>query len=345
MGRSNTAPSAAQPSAPVQGGIQLLCFAIGRQEFALPVTDVEAVSKLPAGITGIPGAGEAMLGVMEMRGALVSLVSLRTLLGLGSEGFAEDAARVIVTRVGAELAGLVSDNVRAVVTVPSSVVDAVPPVLTRGAGEAQIQSICRMEGGRLVSVLARDRLFDEQTSARIACGASSGTQAMTEVSSLKNTDEKFLIFHLRDEAYGLPIASVDRIVRRPEKLTRVPRAPSFVQGVMNIEGKMVPIIDQGLRFAVPQADAAQNRKVIVLTIEGQQTGFVVDKVSEIVAIPQAELKSAPIYDDDEMPVIDRVAMFERDGRVIMLLNPKALLDSAERDILAKLAEEEGATSS
>jgi purine-binding chemotaxis protein CheW len=264
-------------------------------------------------------------------------------LGLGSEGFAEDAARVIVTRLGAELVGLVTDNVRAVATVPSSFVDAVPPVLTRGAGEAQIESICRMEGGRLVSVLARDRLFDEETSTRIARKATSGTQVMAEVSSSKNTDEKFLIFHLGGETYGLPIASVDRIVRRPKKLTRVPRAPGFVQGVMSIEGKMVPIIDQGLRFAVPRGDAAQNRKVMVLTIEGQQTGFVVDRVSEILAIPQAELKCAPICDDDGMPVIDRVAMLERDARVIMLLNPKALLDGAERDILAKLAEEEGST--
>jgi len=339
--RASATAAAASAAVPVQSRLQLLSFAVAGQEFALPIDDVDAIAKLPAGITAIPGADGAMLGVLELRDALVPLVSLRALLGFGHKALEAETARVIVTRLGNSPVGLVSDDVRAVLSVPTDAVDAVPPVLTRGAGEAQIQSICRLGEGRLLSVLSRDRLFDADTSARISREASSGEQAMADASSLQAaTVEKFLVFQLGDETYGIPLTAVDRIVQRPERISRVPRAPAFVQGVMNIEGKAVPIIDQALRFSVPVREAVTNRKVIVITIEGRQTGFVVDKVSEIVAVSQDELKSAPVYDEDKPLVIDRIAILEQTGRVIMLVDPKSLLDAAERDLVAKLAAED-----
>lgn len=337
--RSNAVPSAAQPTAPPESSVQLLCFGVAGQEFAFPAIDVEAVSSLPFGVTEVPGADDAMLGVIELRGAIIPLVSLSALLGLRRENAPKDTARVIVTRIGTHLVGLVSDDVRAVLQVPLSSVDAVPTVLTRGAGEAQIQSICRLQNGRLVPVLARDHLFDPATSACIAKAGSAGAELVKNVSSLQSLDEKFLIFHLGGETYGLPIAAVDRIVRRPEKLSRVPRAPDFIQGAMNIDGKMVPIIDQGLRFAVARAEETETSKIIVLTVDGQKIGIVVHRVSEIIAVHASELKNAPVYEGDAASVVARVAMLERDGRVILILDPRALLDSAQRDILTKLAEE------
>jgi purine-binding chemotaxis protein CheW len=189
-----------------------------------------------------------------------------------------------------------------------------------------------------VSVLALDKLFDAQTSARILAEAAHGAPEMVGADA-QGDSEQFIIFQLGDEHYGLPIASIDEVVRRPDSLTRVPRAPPFVEGVMSLRGKMVPIIDQRQRFAVRGEADIRGRRVVVVTVDGLQTGIVVDKVSEILAIPASELKSAPELEAETTPVFDRIAMIERDGRIILLVDPKALLDRAERDILGALGNE------
>ena len=82
--------------------------------------------------------------------------------------------------------------------------------------------------------------------------------------------EQFIIFQLGEEFYGLPIGSVDEIVRCPDNLTRVPRAPGFVRGLMNLRGKAVPIIDQRQRFSVPGEKDSSRRRIVVVTIDGLQ---------------------------------------------------------------------------
>jgi purine-binding chemotaxis protein CheW len=151
-----------------------------------------------------------------------------------------------------------------------------------------------------------------------------------------DADERFVIFELGDEQYGLPVEAVDEVVRCPDQLTRVPRAPSFVEGVMNLRGKVVPVIDQRRRFAAQNASSLERCRVIVVLIDGERTGFVVDRVSDVMALPAALLRPAPELTADETGVFDRIAMTERDGRMILLIDPKALLDRAERDVLASI---------
>ena len=77
--------------------------------------------------------------------------------------------------------------------------------------------------------------------------------------------------------------------------------------------------------------------MIVVTIDGVRAGFVVDAVSEVLTIAARDLVAAPDLTADGTPIFDRIATIERDGRIILLIDPKALLDRAERDVLAALA--------
>ena len=147
--------------------------------------------------------------------------------------------------------------------------------------------------------------------------------------------KQFLVFELGRERYGLPIAAVDEIVRKPDRLTRVPRAPAFVDGIMSLRGKMIPVIDQRQRFAVDGQTDGRARRVIILTIDGLQTGITVDKVTEIVSVRQSELRAVPEM-EEAGAVVDRVAIGQRHGDMILVIDPKALLDRAERDMLASM---------
>ena len=94
-------------------------------------------------------------------------------------------------------------------------------------------------------------------------------------------DEQFIVFRLGDQEYGLPIASVDEIARPPERLTRMPKAPAFVDGVMNLRGVVVPVVDLRKRFGIASERATGGGRILVLSLGGGKTGFVVDAVSEV----------------------------------------------------------------
>ena len=322
---------------PKRDTIAFISFLLGKQDFALPMEKVVEVSSLPSDLSQVPRTDDAMMGVTSLRSGVVPLVSLRVLLGLRTECFDQAKARIILVRFGGGLVGLITDGIKAILRVDREALDPVPPVLTRGAGEAQIQAICRLDGGRLVSILALDKLFDAETCARLAESAHGGGEMAS--ADIQGDSEQFVIFQLGDEHYGLPIGSVDEVVQRPDNLTRVPRAPAFVEGVMSLRGKMIPVIDQRQRFTVEGHVEPRSRRVIVVTVDGLQTGIVVDKVSEILAIPATELRPAPELGTDTTPVFDRIAMIERDGRMILLVDPKALLERAERDVLLALGAE------
>jgi purine-binding chemotaxis protein CheW len=319
--------------------LALIGFDLAGQEYALPLDKVVEVRALSEVMSDVPGTDRAMLGVIEFRGGLLPLVSLHFLLGL-SAAVSSGKQRVVVTRIGGALVGLVVDDIKEILRVPQEAIDPVPPVLTRGKGEARIEAICRIEGGRrLVSVLAPARLFDDQTAARILAEAEQGAEQMSSVETADGKVEQFVIFRLGDEHYGLPILSVDEVVRRPDQLTRVPRAPAFVEGVMNLRGKIVPVINQRQRFSVEDGTAGQSARIVIVTIQGLQAGFVVDAVSEVIGIPARDLRKTPEITADGAQLFDRVANIESEGRMILLIDPKELLDRAERDVLAAMAAE------
>jgi purine-binding chemotaxis protein CheW len=116
----------------------LLTFLLAGQSYALPMTDVVEIARLPDDRATLPQTDAAMLGVTALRGGLLPLVSLRVLLGLPALVPDIAQARVVVVRMVDEMVGLVVDSVQALLRVPEAAIDAVPTVLTRGAAEARV---------------------------------------------------------------------------------------------------------------------------------------------------------------------------------------------------------------
>ena len=101
-----------------------------------------------------------MLGVVTLRDRLLPLVSLRALLGLPADSGREDPGKVVVLPMGSGAVGVVADRTREILHVDPADIDPAPSLLTRGEGEAEITSICRLDHGkRLVALLSPDRLF------------------------------------------------------------------------------------------------------------------------------------------------------------------------------------------
>jgi purine-binding chemotaxis protein CheW len=148
-------------------------------------------------------------------------------------------------------------------------------------------------------------------------------------------EEQFIIFRLGDQDYGIPIAAVSEIARRPDHFTRLPKAPAFIDGVMNLRGSVVAIVDLRRRFDLSPAEHAGSQRILMVAIGAVIAGFLVDSVSEIMKVQVDAIQPAPELSPDQMRLISRVINLETKGRMVLLVDPSQLLDQVEADVLAE----------
>ena len=97
------------------------------------------------------------------------------------------------------------------------------------------------------------------------------------------TEQQMVLFELGNETYGLDIAAVHEIIRM-QPITKVPKAPKYVEGVINLRGKVIPVIDLGKRFGFEKAEKAKNNRIVVVNIQDTTLGVIVDAVTEVLRI-------------------------------------------------------------
>jgi len=317
--------------------VQLVSFEVAGQEYGLSIEHVQEIVQMPASIAAVPRADAHVLGIMTLREKLLPLVSLRAMLGLPQAAPDERNKIVVVALPGGGAVGIVMDMVREVLRVARARMEPMPALLT---GSGEITAICRLEGGkRLVAVLSAAALFGSPAVARaLAAVASDGEDIMQdEAVTSTELEEQFVVFRLADEEYGAPIAAVQEIVRVPENLTRVPKAPSFIKGVVNLRGAVLPVVDQRSRFALPEIPRSDRQRIMVFAIAGVRTGFIIDSVSEVLKIPRRAIGPAPELSVEQARLISRVANLEAQKRIIMLIAVEQLLAGEEFGAVAKAA--------
>ena len=320
-----------------QEQVSLISFNLAQQEYALPLDRVREIIQLPDHVSKVPRAETAVLGVVTLRDRLLPLVSLRALLGLPADVDRGERGKVVVLSMGDNAVGMVADRTREILRVAPGLIDPAPALLTRGTGDAEITSICRLEHGRrLVAVLSPDRLFRSELVKRVLAeheDKDDSPESQTNGGAM--ADEQFVIFRLGDQEYGLPVHAVDEIARPPDHITRLPKSPAFIDGVMNLRGIVVPIVDLRRRFEVAAKSSANAQRILVLSIGGGKTGFMVDSVSEVMKVPADAIRPAPEVSTEQMRLIGRVANLDAQGRMILLVDPAQLVDRVEADMLAK----------
>ena len=105
---------------------------------------------------------------------------------------------------------------------------------------------------------------------------------------------KFLTFFLSEEEYGIEILKVHEIIGR-QPITRVPHTRKYLKGVINLRGKVIPIVDARLKFGMPAVEGTNETCIIVVHLHGVEVGIVVDRVSEVIDIPDGETEPAPAF--------------------------------------------------
>jgi purine-binding chemotaxis protein CheW len=102
-------------------------------------------------------------------------------------------------------------------------------------------------------------------------------------------ESQLVVFNLANEDYGVDIAAVDGIVKM-QPITTVPRAPSFVEGVTNLRGEVMPVIDLRKRFGLPPGETTKETRIVNVEMDGIKVGMVVDAVSEVLRVPEEAIE-------------------------------------------------------
>ena len=145
---------------------------------------------------------------------------------------------------------------------------------------------------------------------------------------------QLVTFSTGDEEFGVDILRVQEIIRTMA-ITKVPKAPEFVEGVINLRGKVIPIIDLRRRFGLQSKAHDKHTRIIVIEINTMIVGFVVDSVSEVLRIPTSTVEPPPpVVAGLESEYISGVGKLE--DRLLILLDLDRLLSRADIDALGQL---------
>lgn len=146
-----------------------------------------------------------------------------------------------------------------------------------------------------------------------------------------------VVFTLANEEFGVDITQV-REIDRLMRITRVPRVPPFVEGIINLRGHLVPVLDLRTRLGLPRAVPSKNARIVVAEIAGRSLGMIVDEVREVVRIPTDQIvESQDVLDGLAMEYVGAVAKIGE--RVIVLLDVAKVLAGTSGQTAEALAAE------
>ena len=147
-------------------------------------------------------------------------------------------------------------------------------------------------------------------------------------------------FKVGSELYALDIMKIKEIIR-PQKLTPIPKAPSFIEGVINLRGAVIPVADMRKRFDQPVTESSRKNRIIICSLAGKIIGLLVDEVTEVRRYTRQEIAPAPQFlKGPEAEYFLGVA--RRDDDFVMLVNLEKVLSTHEKIAWQNLAEQGGA---
>src|SRR5215469_8571823 len=147
-------------------------------------------------------------------------------------------------------------------------------------------------------------------------------------------------FRVGQETFGVSISLVHEIVRVPE-ITAVPEAPDFVEGVINLRGKIISVLDLRKRFGEKEVSANKKNRILVVEVDGKMVGLIVDSASEVLKVPDTEIDVPPhIYQEGELNYVTSVGTPR--GRLIIMIDLTKDLQKGELQRLEEVSEPQAA---
>jgi len=301
---------------------ELVNFRVAREDYAIPIAHVQEIVHVPSVINRVPNAPEYVDGLISLRNRILPIVNIRSLYGLEQSDF-DERSRIVVVRIkhsGQTLTvGLAVDAVNEVLRISSDAVAPVPDLL-RTKKTSEITGVCKSKNQSLVYILDPARLFSLEEMIEFT---SQNVDSEQEIQSTVQSDdeEQLVTFWLGSEEFAAGMTQVQEIIRVP-RVVRVPKAPNYVEGVINIRGAIIPVIDLRKKFNLSQYSRDEQSRIVVINLDGRRTGLIVDSAREVTKISCTNIEPVPEMLDTRIDTafIQGVGKLAEGRRMVIILD-------------------------
>ncbi|MFN7036984.1 MAG: chemotaxis protein CheW [Bellilinea sp.] len=148
-------------------------------------------------------------------------------------------------------------------------------------------------------------------------------------------EHQLVVFELENEKYGVDIASVEGIIKMQE-ITRLPHAPEFIEGITNLRGTIVPVVDLRTRFGLLRKEPTRDTRIVIANMDSSKVGIIVDAVTQVIRVPEDKIEPPP-----QMSVTINSAFIKNiaklESELVILLDLGKVLSTEEREALSVMA--------
>ncbi len=308
---------------------KILSFLIGDNRYAIEIEFVREIVRMPK-LTPVPSSSEDVEGVFELRDEVVPAINIAKKLGVEFEvevkESEEDERKVIIYDREGIVAGLIVEKIDEVVApLKRDIVS--PPETLDEESKKLIKSIYRKSDKELIFILNEKTIVEESELE----GIEKTTEKTKKMHSAEEEEENIVIFKVGEQEFGFKILDVHEINRISE-ITPVPRASSFIEGIINLRGDIVPVINMRTRLSLEKKDCDEFSRVIIVNIDGYKTGLIVDRVEEIKSVPLSSFQEVPEFLTQmvEKELIKSIVSLDDGKRIVTLLKIGKLLSKEEK---------------
>ena len=299
-------------------------FALGQESFGINLQQVEEIIEMPP-VTKVPDAPSYVLGVICLREQVLPLLDFIQLLRVEDADHDRPREMVILLNFGEAKLGIAVDGIQEIIRLREE--EILPPPHTLSEGDTSKFEGVVIRPDRMVSLIKVLNIIRGDDQQKIAAMGTSLLKKQAEEAQAVSNDLPLVVFRLGSEAYGLRLHEVREIIM-VGLITPVPRAPSFIDGVLNLRGEVMPVLDLRDRFGLPRQASTNLSRIVITPIGGVFTGLVVDAVDEVKTVDQRKLEDPPrVASAGANTYIQKVA--RTDAGVVFILNLQQLLTDVE----------------
>jgi len=304
---------------------QLVSFLLDKEEYAIGIMMVKEIIRVPQ-IVKIPNCEAFIEGVVSLRSLVLPIINLRTCFGMEYMEI-NDRTRILVVDMGSFTAGLLVDKVSEVLRIPTSIIQ--PPPKFTSQNVEQLKGVAKLNNGnRMILVLEPSKLVSDVQINSISEINEIPEQITDEKSMIRQSieEEQLVTFKIDMEEYGIKIANVQEI-NRMTNITKVPRAPACIEGIVNLRGNIIPALNLRRLFNLTDKQVSDATRIIIVDFEGRKTGIVVDSVSEVLRFDKALIEAPPdiLNCGVDKEYIEGVGKLQGGKRMILILDISRVL--------------------
>jgi len=304
---------------------QLVSFLLDSEEYAIGIMKVKEIIRTPQ-IVKVPNCEAYIEGVVSIRNNLLPIINLRTYFGM-ERLEVNDYTRILVVDMGNFTAGILVDKVLEVLRVPISVIQP-PPRFSTQNGE-QLKGVAKLNNGkRMILMLEPSKLISaDEISGIGGTDETYGVERDEKGIATQFIDEEQLVtFKIDSVEYGVKIANVQEINRMTE-VTKIPRAPHFIEGIVNLRGNVIPALNLRNFFNLPDKSITDATRIIIIDLDGKRTGIVVDSVSEVLRFEKTLIEAPPetLSNGIDSDYVEGVGKLDGGKRMILILDIRKVL--------------------